>query len=71
VSYGYLVWLAVSGLVPSTLGLLVVLYPVHAALFWRTLSSELTFQSVSRFQACYRVLYLLIGVAVAASLAIR
>jgi 4-hydroxybenzoate polyprenyltransferase len=71
VSYGYLAWLAVAGLVPLTLGFLVVLYPVHAVLFWRTLGSELTFQSVSRFQAAYRVLYLLIGVAVTTSLAIR
>jgi 4-hydroxybenzoate polyprenyltransferase len=70
-SYVYLAWLAAAGFVPSMLGLLVLLYPVHAASFWRTLKSELTFQSVSRFQAAYRVLYLLIGVAVVISLAIR
>ena len=58
-----------EGFAPSPLGFLVVLYPLHAVLFWRTLRSELTFQSISRFQAAYRVLYLLVGVAVALSLA--
>ena len=71
-AYADLAALAWTGLVPAALGVLaLVLYPVHLALSIRTLAGGLSFDSVSRFQACYRLLYALIGVAMLAALLIR
>jgi 4-hydroxybenzoate polyprenyltransferase len=63
-AYADLAILAGTGLVSRALGVLaVVLYPVHLILTRRTLRGGLTFESVSRFQRQYRLLYLLIGLA--------
>ena len=63
--YGYLFFLASSGLVPPQLMYLIILYPVHAVLSWRTLKAGLTFDSVNRFQTRYRLLYAVIGLSMA------
>lgn len=68
IAYGHLVFLAHSGLVPPQLRYLIGLYPVHVVLSWRTFRAGLTFQSISRFQASYRVLYALIGLSMGAML---
>jgi 4-hydroxybenzoate polyprenyltransferase len=71
-AYGDLAALAWAGLVPASLGVLALaLYPVHLVLSIRTLAGPLTFERVSRFQACYRLLYAAIGVAMLASLVAR
>jgi 4-hydroxybenzoate polyprenyltransferase len=70
-SYGYLWGLARYGLVPPALGNLIVLSPVQGYLFWRTLKAGLTFQSVTRFQAQYRLLYAGIGLFIIATLLLQ
>ncbi len=60
-SYGYLFWLASEGFVPGRAALLIVLYPVHAMLFWGTFRAGLTSKSVVRLQAGYRIVYGVIG----------
>jgi hypothetical protein len=47
-----------------------VLYPLHLIWSIQTLRQGLTYDSVSRFQARYRVLYALIGAAMVTSLLI-
>jgi 4-hydroxybenzoate polyprenyltransferase len=63
-----LLLLALGRLLPLPLAALVVLYPVQ--LFWslQTLNEGLTYASVSRLQARYRVLYAVIGLAMVAAL---
>lgn len=68
VSYGYLWGLARFGLVPPALGYLITLFPIQGYLFWRTLRDGLTFESVSRFQSQYRLLYAGIGFFIVATL---
>jgi hypothetical protein len=53
------------------LGALLVLYPLH--LYWTvtTYRAGLTFEAVSRFQARYRALYGVIGLAMLAALFLR
>jgi len=71
-AYADLVVLARAGLVPAAVGALpFVLYPLHA--FWAvtTLRSGLTFESVSRLQSRYRILYAIIGLTMAAALLYR
>jgi 4-hydroxybenzoate polyprenyltransferase len=71
-AYADLFYLASLGIVPTALRALpVVVYPLH--LFWSvtTLRAGLTFARVSRFQARYRMLYALIGVAMVATLLLR
>ena len=70
-AYAHLGMLAAHGLVPPVLGTLVVLYPVHAYWTVTTYQAGLTFDTISRFQARYRVLYGLIGLAMLASLILR
>lgn len=68
-AYADLAVLALASLVPAPLGVLaVVLYPVHLVLSLRTLAAGLTFESVSGFQARYRLLYAAIGVAMLGTL---
>ena len=62
-AYAYLGLLALRGLVPPVLGILIVLYPIHLYCTVRTYRAGLTFDTVSRFQACYRVLHAVIGLA--------
>jgi len=63
-----LLLLALDGILPRPLALLTALYPLQ--LFWsiETLRTGLTFASVSRLQARYRVLYAVIGLAMVAAL---
>ncbi len=69
VAYADLAALAWLGLIrPALAWLPAALYPLHLAWSLRTLRQGLTFDSVSRFQARYRLLYALIGVAMLASL---
>jgi 4-hydroxybenzoate polyprenyltransferase len=71
-AYADLAALAWTGLVPAPVGMLaLVLYPIHLILSIRTLTAGLSFDNVSSFQACYRVLYALIGVAMLAALFLR
>ena len=67
-AYAHLGGLAAHGLVPPELGALIVLYPLH--LYWTvtTYRAGLTFDTVSRFQARYRGLYGVIGLAMLAAL---
>ena len=62
-SYGYLLWLGSLNILPSRLWGILVFYPVHAVLFWRTFRGDLSFESISRFRTQYRMLYALVGVA--------
>jgi 4-hydroxybenzoate polyprenyltransferase len=61
--------LAIKGILPRELVAVVAFYPVQ--LYWsiETLREGLTYASVSRLQARYRVLYAVIGVAMVAALA--
>jgi 4-hydroxybenzoate polyprenyltransferase len=63
-----LLLLALEGILPRPLAILAALYPIQ--LFWsiETLRAGLTFVSVSRLQARYRVLYAVIGLAMVAAL---
>ena len=62
-SFGYLWGLVQYGFVPAPLRYLLLLYPVHAALFWQAFRSGLTFQSISQLRQAYRILYAVIGLA--------
>ena len=71
-AYADLLFLASSGIVPAPIGLFpIILYPVHV--FWSvvTLRAGLSFVSISRFQNRYRALYMLIGMAMVATLFLR
>jgi len=63
-----LLLLALQGILPRPLAAVVALYPVQ--LYWslKTLREGLTYVSVSRLQARYRVLYAVIGLAMVATL---
>lgn len=65
-----LLLLALQRLLPLPLAALVALYPVQ--LYWsiETLNEGLTYASVSRLQARYRVLYAVIGLAMVAALCV-
>jgi 4-hydroxybenzoate polyprenyltransferase len=68
-AYADLVSLAYARLVPALLGTLpLALYPIHVVWTLGTLRTGLTFESVSRFQTRYRMLYALIGLALVATL---
>jgi 4-hydroxybenzoate polyprenyltransferase len=68
IAYALLGLLAIRGLVPRPLGALVLLYLVHVYWTVTTYRAGLTFDTVSRFQARYRTLYAVIGLAMLASL---
>ena len=59
------------GVVPAPLRYILVLYPVHAALFWRAFRSGLTFQSISQLRQAYRLLYAVIGLATIGALILQ
>jgi 4-hydroxybenzoate polyprenyltransferase len=68
-AYADLAGLALAGLVAPALGVLAaLLYPVHLVLSIQVLRAGLGFESVSRFQARYRLLYAVIGVAMLGTL---
>jgi 4-hydroxybenzoate polyprenyltransferase len=71
-AYADLVLLARMGLVAAPLGwLAAALYPAHASWSLATLRSGLTFESVSRLQTRYRLLYGIIGLAMVVVLLAR
>lgn len=61
VAYALLVTLALFGLLPRLLVLVVVLYPVHLYASLRAVRSGLSFEGLLQYQKCYRLLYALIG----------
>jgi 4-hydroxybenzoate polyprenyltransferase len=67
-AYAHLVLLASLGVIPRSLAWLGLLYLVHLAWSLRTLRGGLTFDTLTRFQAGYRALYALIGLAMLAAL---
>lgn len=71
IAHVLLLLLALQRLLPLPLAALVALYPVQ--LYWSigTLNEGLTYASVSRLQARYRVLYAVIGLAMVAALVAR
>ncbi|HYG62499.1 MAG TPA: UbiA family prenyltransferase [Thermoanaerobaculia bacterium] len=60
--------LALQGTLPRPLAALVALYPLHLRWSLQTLAEGLTFASICRLQARYRVLYAIIGLAMVAGL---
>jgi uncharacterized YccA/Bax inhibitor family protein len=62
--------LALGGLIPRPLAAVSLLYPIQLYWSFETLREGLTFGSVSRLQARYRVLYAFIGVAIVAVLCV-
>lgn len=68
-AYADLLFLAYSDVVPRVVGVLpLALYPVHVSWSIATLRRGLTFESVSRFQRRYRVLYAVMGLAMVLTL---
>lgn len=67
-AHALLLALALQGLLPRPLSLLVALFAVQ--LFWslQALGEGLTYESVSRLQSRYRLLYALVGLAMVAAL---
>jgi 4-hydroxybenzoate polyprenyltransferase len=63
-----LLLLALQGTLPRPLAALAILYPVHLRWSLKALAEGLTFESISRLQARYRVLYVIIGLAMVAAL---
>jgi 4-hydroxybenzoate polyprenyltransferase len=60
--------LALQGILPRSLAVLLALYPIQLHWSHRTLSEGLTYASVSRLQTRYRALYAVVGLAMVAAL---
>ena len=60
--------LALQGILPRPLAALVALYPVHLRWSLKTLAEGLTYASIRRLQARYRVLYAIVGLVMVAAL---
>lgn len=67
-AHALLVLLALQGTFPRPLAALALLYPLHLRWSFKALAEGLSYASVSRLQARYRVLYALIGLAMVAAL---
>jgi 4-hydroxybenzoate polyprenyltransferase len=67
-SQALLFLLALQGTLPRPLAALVVLYPVHLRWSLKTLAEGLTYASIRRLQARYRVLYAIVGLVMVAAL---
>lgn len=67
-AHALLLLLALQGIVPRPLAALVALYPLHLRWSLETLAEGLTYATISRLQARYRVLYGIIGLAMVATL---
>jgi 4-hydroxybenzoate polyprenyltransferase len=67
-SQALLVFLALQGMVPGVIILLVALYPLHLRWSAQALAGGLTYAGICRLQARYRVLYAVIGVALVVAL---
>jgi len=66
-AYALLVALAAWGAVPRVLVLAALLYPVHLFAALRAMRAGLGFESLSRVQRCYRMLFAVIGVMMVAA----
>jgi 4-hydroxybenzoate polyprenyltransferase len=67
-AYVLLLALALQGTLPHRLASLIVLYPIHLRWSFETLAEGLTYATISRLQARYRVLYAVIGLAIVITL---
>jgi 4-hydroxybenzoate polyprenyltransferase len=67
-AHALLLLLALQGILPHPLAALIALYPVHLRWSLKTLAEGLTYASIRRLQARYRVLYAIIGLATVAAL---
>lgn len=67
-AYALLLVLALAGILPRPLAALAALYPLHLRWSQQALGEGLTYESIRRLQARYRVLYALIGLAMVAAL---
>lgn len=68
-AYGLLFVFALAGVLPRTLIIAGPLYAIHSAAFVRVLRRGLTFRRLKRLQSLYRLLFVLIGLALAAGAA--
>src|SRR3954470_9723727 len=67
-AHALLLLLALQGILPPLLAVLVALYPVHLRWSLKTLAEGLAYASIRRLQARYRALYAIIGLAMVAAL---
>ncbi|HEX4964041.1 MAG TPA: UbiA family prenyltransferase [Thermoanaerobaculia bacterium] len=67
-AHALLLLLALQGILPHPLAVLIALYPVHLRWSLKTLTEGLTYASIRRLQARYRTLYAIIGLATVAAL---
>ena len=61
-AYVLLTALAAFGIVPRALLIAAALYPFHFYASLQALRAKLTFESLSRLQTCYRLLYAVVGI---------
>ena len=66
-SFAWITALALSGMVPRTLAWIAALYPLQLLWTILTLRAGLSFESLARMQARYRMLFLIIGVMIVAA----
>ena len=67
-AHALLFLLALQGTLPRPLAALVALYPIHLRWSLEALAEGLTYESIRRLQARYRVLYAVVGLAMMAAL---
>ncbi|HEX5717735.1 MAG TPA: UbiA family prenyltransferase [Thermoanaerobaculia bacterium] len=67
-AHALLLLLALQGILPRPLAALAALYPIHLRWSHKALAEGLTYASVCRLQARYRVLYAIVGLAMVAAL---
>jgi 4-hydroxybenzoate polyprenyltransferase len=67
-AHALLFLLALQGIFPRPLAVLVVLYPLHLRWSLKTLAEGLDYASICRLQARYRALYALVGLVMVAAL---
>lgn len=67
-SYAYIFSLVYVGLLADFFLVALAVYPIQVFMFWRILRNDVTFETVSRFQLRYRLLFSLIGLAMLANL---
>jgi 4-hydroxybenzoate polyprenyltransferase len=63
-AYGLMGWLIWEGMMPRALVVLLLLYPIHAFLFWRTWCASFTHGTVSRYQRQYRLVQAVVGLGI-------
>jgi 4-hydroxybenzoate polyprenyltransferase len=68
-AYAVLLLLAIEGIIPRPLAVLVALYSFHLRWSLKALREGLTYASIHRLQTRYRMLYVIIGMAMITALA--